>query len=573
LWAVLDLRKQDTFVEMQAARLWIFGFTLLFGCGAPAGALIGDGGPSASPDATDASASAQDGSSDIDGSGAPPTPGRVRVTEGLLQGRQVDQAWTFLGVPYAAPPVGDLRWKHPRPPTAWTDVRDATQLSNTCIQITTGGQLIGGAEDCLYLNIWTPSPTSTAALPVLFWIHGGFYLSGSGSDALYDGAYVAQHARAVVVTINYRLGTLGFVDHPLLALETTDGASGNYGHYDQVAALQWVQANIASFGGDPRRVVVYGASAGGGSSCALYASPIARGLFSAAIMESGGACASLRHTARTGADFQAMAQSLGCTGAMDVLACMRSKPAEEIATALPIDYRQAGSPRLQGLVVDGRLFPKPPLSIIAEGGQNPVPFMLGTTADEYSTLLSHYSASALATDADYQAEANRILGPTIAQQALAQYPSTDYGTPKQALIQLMTDYSETCLARAVARRAAAHGLPVYRYLWAHTYESGSVRAKGAGHYMDVPFQFHNLATTSLVSSGFVPSAAELALSDTMIGYWTRLAASGDPNGAGAPDWPLYVAAADNVLTLDDVPSVMTGVRTAHCDFWDQILGL
>jgi para-nitrobenzyl esterase len=447
-------------------------------------------------------------------------------------------------------------------------VRDATQFANTCNQITTSNRWIGGDEDCLYLNVWTPSATSTAPLPVLFWIHGGFNLFGAGSDPIYRGEYVAEHAPAVVVTINYRLGTLGFVDHPLLAQETSDGASGNYGHYDQVAALEWVHANAASFGGDPGHITVYGASAGGSAACAIYASPVTRGLFSAAIMESGGCGGS----PSTGVAFEAVAQNLGCTGAGDVLACMRSKPAAEVATALAIDYTQRNSLRVPSAVVDGRLFPKTPLQILAEGGQNAVPFMLGTTANEYSTLLSHYSTSSFATDEDYRAEVNRILGPTLAEQALAEYPSTDFSSPRDAFIQLMTDRVESCPTRAVARLVAARGMPVRRYLFAHTYESGSARSKGAGHYMDVPFQFHNLTIASLAAGGFVPSAAELALSDTMIGYWERFAAAGDPNGEAAPQWPPYTQGPESVLVLDDVPSAMDGPRSAQCDFWDRIEG-
>jgi para-nitrobenzyl esterase len=527
----------------------------LLGCDSPSGAPSGDAGPS-----SDAGSAAPDA--------APPTdPNLVQVEQGTLQGMTTGASRAFRGVPYAAPPLGELRWKRPQPPASWGGVRDATRSANTCLQISTSNQLLGGSEDCLYLNVWAPSPPPASPLPVLFWIHGGYNLNGAGSLPMYDGAYLAEHGPAVVVTINYRLGALGFANHPLLAAENTEGISGNYAYYDQIAALEWVHANIAAFGGDPGRVMIYGASAGGTATCVLYASPLAHGLFAAAIMESG-SCP--RATPSGAAAFDQVVANLSCQGNADVLACLRAQPGERVATAYPVDLTQPGGYRWSGAIVDGLLLPRSAAEILAAGTQNAVPFVVGTTADEYTTLLSHFSSSALASWADYEAEVARLLGAEVASRVLAEYPSGGAATPRAALVAVMTDRNMTCPARLIARAVATHDLPVWRYFFTHTYESGSLMALAAGHYLDVPFQFHNLTIFQLTQTGFVPTAAELALSDRMVGYWTRLAAAGDPNGGGAPTWPPYDRLRDTALSLDDTTAELDGIRTAHCNFWDSL---
>ena len=497
--------------------------------------------------------------------GPPGGPGVVMTDRGAVRGVLEGDVWAWRGIPYAAPPIGERRWRVPEPMPAWTDVRDASAWRSGCVAITTSGALIDGSEDCLYLNVWASAEDHQGPLPVLVFVHGGFSLNGSSSlvvsgERVYDGAYVAGHGPAVVVTLNYRLGALGNFTHDALAAESPTGSSGNYGLHDQVAALRWIQANIAAFGGDPAHVLLFGESAGGASTCALYTSPRAAGLFSAALVESAGCVAKPADRARTISD--AMVAGAGCAGAGDVLACLRAVPADAIAVAAAVDLTQPQSERWT-MSIDGDLIPEDPAAVIAAGTQQPVPLVIGTTSNEYSTLIGHFLAAPIATEEEYRAAVARFF-PVRTDLVLARYPSSAYPSRTQALITLMTDAYMTCPTRRLARAAAAsRPEAVRRYVFAHTYSNGPLAALGAGHALDVPFELHNLALT-----GFTPSAAELALSDAIIGYWVRFAATGDPNAAGAVDWPRYDVATDPAIILDAPITSTSGVRTAECDFWD-----
>ena len=487
-------------------------------------------------------------------SSAADAPAVAQTEQGAVRGLVSGDVIAWLGIPYAAPPVGDLRWAPPAPAARWTGVRDALSWSPTCIQISTSNALLGGSEDCLYLNVW--APPHAEHLPVLVFIHGGFALNGSASTVsvgarMYDGAYVAAHGPAVVVTLNYRLGALGWFRAPGL------GIAGNFGLADQLAALHWVQANITAFGGDPAHVLVYGESAGGTSTCALFASPRARGLFSAALIESGGCSVAAQAT------IEGLGQSLvtasGCAGAADVLECLRARPADQVSVAAAFDLTQASA--RWAMTIDDDIVPQLPLQAIAAGAQNHVPLAIGNTTNEYSTLISHFLRAPITTDAEYRDAVARFF-PQRTSYVLARYPSSGYATPMQALITLMSDANLVCPSRKIARTAAASQRePVWRYMFAHTYENGPEQPLGAGHALDLPFEFHNLGLT-----GFTASPAELALSDAIIGYWVRFAATGDPNGDGAAAWPRY-AAGDPAIVLDNAIATQNGVRTAECDFW------
>ena len=497
----------------------------------------------------------------------PPVRAQATVEQGVLRGQDLGASIAFLGVPYAAPPVGALRWQAPAAAGPWSGVRDATSFASACIHLNTENVVQGGSEDCLYLNVWTPSVAPAKALPVLVWIHGGFYLNGAGSLPGYNGRYLSEHGPAVVVTLNYRLGALGFINHPALDAESATGTSGNYGIMDQIAALGWVQRNIGKLGGDPKQVMIFGASAGGGSTCLLYTSPLAQGLFSSAIAEST-SCNAVVSSVGGEKTFNTLATNLGCSPGASFLSCLRSKDAQAVMTAYPTSYTNLTSHRWS-VWVDGHVVPDLPMNVIAQGKQNKVPFIIGTTSNEYSTLMSHYLTTPPANELDYETAARSMVGVAAGNAALPHYLASDYPSYAEALISMASDRFMVCPTRTVARAIAKSGAPVRRYLFDHTYESGNSAALGAGHYMDVPFQFHNLAI-----EGFVASPAEGALSDTMVGYWTRMAAQGDPNGAGAPVWPAYDAAADLTLVLDDiVHATPAGVRTAPCDFWDAFLGL
>jgi para-nitrobenzyl esterase len=481
---------------------------------------------------------------------APSGPGIVIVETGALRGRIEGDVIAWRGIPYAAPPIGDARWQPPQPPASWTGVRDANGWSAGCIETSTSNALIGGSEDCLYLHVWAPA-SGARGLPVLVFIHGGFFLFGSAStvslgDRMYDGGYVAAHGPAIVVTLDYRLGAFGFF-------------GGNHAIEDQIAALGWVQRNIAAFGGDPAHVLVFGESAGGYSVCQLVASAKAAGLFSAALVESGGCVA--KPAARASALDASLLHGLGCDTAADPLACARSAPADRVATAATVDLTQLTDHWAP--FVDGTIIAADPYAQIVAGRHNHVPLVIGNTANEYSTLIGHYLSAPVTTDADYRAQVARLF-PALQAAVLAEYPSSAYASPLQALIAVASDANMVCPARRIARAAgASQSQPVRRYLFAHVYESGPVAAYGAGHALDLPFEFHNLGLT-----GFTPSAAELALSDAIVGYWTRFAATGDPNDPSAPTWPIDAAQNDLVLRLDDAITAVSGVRTEQCDFWD-----
>jgi para-nitrobenzyl esterase len=325
-------------------------------------------------------------------------PELVQIDTGMLHGTQLHDTLAWRGVPYAAPPVGPLRWRPPQPPAAWSGVREASGFGYACMQSGTSQapkDTPMGSEDCLTLNVWRPSGGS-AARPVMVFIHGGYFAWGSsnfrkeGVD-LYDGAELAARGDVVVVTLNYRLGPFGFLAHPALAEEDPHHSTGDYGLLDQIAALQWVQRNIAAFGGDPRRVTVFGQSAGAISTAALYASPLARGLFAGAIVHSGnGNAKSLQAAARGGIT---LAKQVGCDRAttQDTVQCMRAQTPSAIAAAVPEQYAPGG---LQyAPVVDGWVLPRRPIDLVAHGEQNQVPLIVATTSNEFSTMVAHYLAS------------------------------------------------------------------------------------------------------------------------------------------------------------------------------------
>jgi para-nitrobenzyl esterase len=497
-----------------------------------------------------------------------PRPGTVLSDRGAVSGVQRGASWAFLGIPYAAPPVGPLRLRPPERHACWSDDRAAKAFGERCPQLDDKYAVVG-KEDCLTLNLWTPATPPAAPLPVLFFVHGGGNIQGSsaqlaadGKTYLYDGQALSEKAQVVVVTINYRLGALAWLAHASLAKESTKGSAGNYGTLDQIAALEWVQRNIARLGGDPKRVLLFGESAGALDSCLLVTSPLAKGLFSAALMQSGG-CA-----ARPRADAEAFAvkfvAAAGCDKAADVPACLRGLPAETLAKTLPDAIELAGKQGNHQPCVDGWVQPDAPLATLAAGKHNAVPFVVGANADETGIAVGAMS------EAQYKAAVYALAGSVaLGDQILAQYPVADYGTPRRAYVALTSDVKFICGARRVARAAVkGQTLPVYRYHFTHALENGGAVLKevGAFHALELTFVFLKLG-----ASGYSPSAGELALADAIGGYWSRLAASGDPNGGGAPAWPRYDAASDPYLQLDTTIVAGAGVRTKQCDFWDTLI--
>ncbi len=506
---------------------------------------------------------------------APPAPsprseaaqprGRVTVREGVLQGVVEGGALAFRGVPYAAPPTGARRWKPPEPPPRWTGVRGAESYGAVCPQPRMGapsGPVVGD-EDCLFLNVWTPSHRPAGALPVMVFVHGGSNLWGgsstdAGEDSRLDGRYLAEHGPAVVVTLNYRLGALGFLALAALSAESPDHVSGNYGLLDQIAALRWVHDNAGAFGGDPSRVMLFGESAGAIDVSALLVSPLARGLFSRALLQSGVlAGVDAEKAEASGAAFP---DAIGC-GAGD-LACLRARPFDELVAALPKAFGASAGVTLP-IVLDDHVVPRRPLEAARAGRHNHMPIVMGTNTDEYSTLIAfHAPRQRLESDDDLADELHRQF-PRRHAAVHAHYPASAYPSPRAAYIAVWTDASFTCpIRRALRAFAAGQEEPVYRYVYAHVRDRGVVRLLGAGHAMEIPFVFH-----TFLPGG--PTPIELDFSDDIVTTWTRFAATGAPGTAESP-WPRFRAESDPYVRLDVVSRVERGFRSAECDFWDSV---
>jgi len=452
----------------------------------------------------------------------------VTTADGCVRGKREGDVVVFRGIPFAAPPVGALRWRPPQPPAPWT-VRDAFAFGPSCPQLQSplNAGLIAN-EDCLTLNVW--SPAGAAKLPVMVWIHGGGLVAGGAAQPTYDGAHLAAGGKVVLVSINYRLGPLGFLAHPALS-------SGNLGIHDQIAALRWVQREVAKFGGDPASVTIFGESAGGESVCALMASPLAKGLFARAIIESaqcvsyGKALRPLHTGQPEGAEEQGLrvAKAAGCPGSdAAAAACLRGKSPDELLRAAPPALGFLGKGEHYGLTVDNTLLPDAPSAALAAGKLAEVPLIIGTTKDE-ATLFT--SGLKLRLPAVYKAVVRKLF-PGAADRILDIYAPDRFGSAKQAFDALVTDLVFACPARRTARTLAAHKQRVWRYLFTVARDP----TLGATHGSELGFVFGTVKS---------PSAAEAALSQKLQSAWTQFAHTGDP-GAG---WPAYSPDRDVYLEL------------------------
>lgn len=541
----------------------------LAACGASEGGGANNPSNDAGADTTTTPDAGVDASADA-GTG----PGTVSTTEGPVQGTESAGVWGFKGIPYAKPPVGDLRWKAPRAPAARDGVLDATSFGPACPQ---GDSALGTGspgptdEDCLTLNIYTPDLTPDEPLPVMFWIHGGGFIQGSsrqennGGTLIYDGADLARND-VVVVTINYRLGALGFLAHEAFVGEDdAQPAAGNYGLLDQLRALRWVQDNIGNFGGDPADTTIFGESAGGVSVCALMASPLSDGLFDSAIMESGNCLADMRKLDQPNGALEAatdqgarMAQALGCDSASGVAACMRDKSAQEVFDAMPgsIGLLNDGGEKFEP-IIDGNVLDESMAAAIEDGSAQQVPFVIGANADE-GTLFTY--AQRGITAARYEA-AVRAVFPNSADQVLTQYPADAYDKPWMALSALLGDIAFVCPARKTARNHRANGNPAFSYYFTHVTGGARTLKLGAHHAAEIAFVFGNFG--ALGGRG-----DEATLSENMQTWWTQFAYDGAPGAAGGVDWPQYDATADEWLELEaGAEAPVSGVRKEYCDFW------
>ena len=500
----------------------------------------------------------------------------VEVSGGKIEGIHQGDLSIFRGVPFAAPPVGALRWRPPAPVVPWVGVRDASAAGAVCPQPVAGGNsaffalmierldlswwrrtlLRMGApsegpamdEDCLSLDIWSLAAEDPAPRPVMVWIHGGAHVSGSGSEPLYDGRVLAGRG-VVVVTINYRLGVLGFMAHPALTSESEHGSSGNYGMLDQIAALEWVRDNIGRFGGDPDNVTIFGESAGAHSVGQLMASPLARGLFHRAIAQSGTGLQQflhLHHAVDPPPSAEslgvALAEALGIGDVGDAAAALRAVDATALVeAATAAEFGAMTHPN-----VDGWVLPRSALEIFRDGEQAAVPLIVGTNADEGTLLYPLFKVptpeSGVVGDlASWTAALDAGFG-EHAEEAAALYPAATDAAVDVAGEQLWGDGFFGTPAWLMARYHSAAGHPAYLYFFERT-PPGDGQTAGAYHAAEIPFVFG--APFPL----FPVNDYDDALGERMRDYWTRFARTGDPNSDGRVRWEPYDAAADRWLLL------------------------
>ena len=473
----------------------------------------------------------------------------------------------FRGVPFAQAPVGDLRWRPPLRRPHGSSVRQAQQFSASCMQtdrLVTWSRNIAEqlgtidkfdgtppvvSEDCLYLNVWSANVGGRNPLPVMVWIHGGSNQNGEGHSPWYDGVALAKRG-VVVVTINYRLGVFGFLAHPALTAESPEHSSGNYGLLDQMEALRWVQRNIAAFGGDSSRVTVFGESAGSIDIMHLMAAPAANGLFHRAIAESGApmaAMAPLRQAELVGAN---ILKSL-VTDSANPTASLRAASA---AAVLEAGVRSGAALGTLNPIVDGWVLPDVTARVFEAGRQHPVALIAGTNALEMSTLTAYMPRFEQTPEA-YKNFVGLLLGPA-AQTALRIYPASSPEQVTRQSLALVTDVFMTCPTRIAARSTAAIGQPVYLYQFTRVLPGGE--KLDAYHGMEITYVFGSRLP-------WLPQeTVDNKLSSAMMGYWTRFAATGDPNGGGAVVWPRYDTAARH-LEFGDVVKVGQSLKAEMCD--------
>ena len=484
--------------------------------------------------------------------------------QGAVRGGVEGDMLAFKGIPYARPPVGPLRWKPTVAAEPWSDVRDGSRFGAICPQIS--GQEVKGDEDCLTINVWRPRVITTQPLPVMVWLTGGgnHALSGQGTQIFggltYSGEKLVPQG-VVFVSYNLRLGVLGFLAHPALDAERPEKISGNYGSLDQIAMLRWLKANIAAFGGDPNKIFLFGTSAGGGNICALMTSPLTRGLIHGVAMQSSvpmGCEIQKLDDAQKGTGAR-VATTTGCNTAADIAGCLRGKSVVEIVSAVPGTYTVLA--RHYGPNVDGHIFPDQPLKLITEGKYPKLPVIVGNTSEE--TLPWANSAGQVTDEASYVAAIDRVFGTAPRERILANYPAKSYSTPRWAFMQLTTDSEFTCQSRRVARAfSKMQSEPVYRYIFTQAQENDpALKAGGATHTIEHAFLF---------PGKYQPTEAEVAIQRQMVGYWTRMARSGNPNGGNDPQWPAATVENDSYLEIGATTVAKEGPADAKCDFWDTV---
>lgn len=533
---------------------------LLAGCDNDSAPMTADAGP------------------DLDAADAPPDAGGgdpiVTLGLGGLRGFYDAGSHGFIGVPYAVPPLVELRWTPPVPVDAWEGVRDATTLASPCVQPIADyldeGDLESasmGDEDCLYLNVWTPADRAPdAALPVLVFLHGGGNVYGSTAEplsaalsieaegVLYDGARLAARGDVVVVTVNYRLGVLGYLTHAFLDAANDTGTSGNYGLMDQILALAWVQDHIAAFGGDPERVLLFGQSGGGRDVTLLATSPLTEGLFAAVAIHSAPLGAPTQADVRARA--QELVEELGCEE--DTLYCMQHADPHEMVTAeasRPVGLANAAFlPTLDGYVVVDQ-----PRTIVATGAYRGTPILLGTNDDEYSHRWQ------IATEDAYRAAVAAMIGPAYVDDVLAQYPVSRFGSATEAFTEAMSDRNVSCPHVAFAQTLAGAGYDAWLYRFRQVLPAAVREGYGAYHTSELVYLFQHLDGDS-----FVASDEDRSTQAWMADLWTWFAGHGSFDSYEALTWPAFDLTTQSYLAIDAAPQVAERLKQDDCAFWASL---
>jgi len=482
----------------------------------------------------------------------------INLDSGPISGTASKGLRVYLGIPYAAPPVGELRWKVTQPVKPWTEVKTCVAFGPSCPQ--PESEKVGiTSEDCLYLNVWTPAKTAGDKLPVMVWIHGGGWSLGSASMPQYDGAKLAKKG-VVFVSFNYRLGPFGFLVHPGLAKELLQNVSGNYGFLDQIAALKWVKKNIAAFGGDPDNITIFGESAGAMAVSLHMISPLSTGLFNRGICQSGGPFGEGYIVPRTDCQLQKalaegekLAVALNCDKAPDPIAAMRAKSADEILKAYTFALSEFSPGMIFAPVIDGYVIPDDPAKMFMQEKNLDIPMIIGSNADEGNAFYQPM------TVAEYKNWIGLQFG-KHADAVFAMFPANADADVRSAFDRFSSVMIFAEPARFVARCREGRTTKTYLYHFTRVAPTELGKTMGAAHGAEVPYVLGNINK----KAGF--AGTDLKISKEMLNFWVNFAKKGDPNEEKVTVWPVYNAKSDENIEFGDKINVNKNLLKKECDF-------